>query len=170
MLSSKYFSLILSVMLLSSVVGTIQGNAFSQTPDQTPPNIFFTNVVVDTNPVPNTPFTVHADLRSQSVNWSDLVVYITAPNGMSVMSPIISNLGFTDKGNSVRASWTLMTSDTGSYPITITARSNFPPDKQIFSFNVNVGFPHSITLNDMIVPGNIFPNDIFTVGINLEIP
>ena len=165
MLSSKYFSLILSVMLLSSVVGTIQGNAFSQTPDQTPPNIFFTNVVVDTNPVPNTPFTVHADLQSQSVNWSDLVVYITAPNGMSVMSPIISNLGFTDKGNSVRASWTLMTSDTGSYPITITARSNFPPDKQIFSFNVNVGFPHSITLNDMIVPGNIFPNDIFTVGI-----
>ena len=164
-----YSSLIVIIMLLSSVLLITQNSVSAQTMYAVPtPNIFFTNVHVDTNPVPNKPFTVYADIQSDSVNFNDLIVYITTPDGVSVMTPIISNLGFTTQGNTVRASWTLMTSDTGSYPITITARSNFPPDKETFSFNVNVGFPHSVVLSGITVPGNIFPNDEFTVGIKIK--
>ena len=167
MLNYKNSSLIAIVILLSSTL--VQDSVFAQTMYAVPtPNIFFTNVHVDTNPIPNKPFTVSADLQSQSVNWSDLIVYITTPNGISVTSPIISKLAFTTQGDTVRASWVMMASDTGSYPITITARSNFPPDKQTFVLNVNVGTPHSLMLSDMTVPGNIFPNDVFTVGIKLK--
>ena len=168
MLNYRNSSLVVIVLLLSSVIG--QDNVFAQTTMYAvpTPNIFFTNIHVDANPIPNKPFTVSADLQSQSVNWSDLIVYINTPNGISVTSPIVSNLAFTAQGNTVRASWTMMASDTGSYPITIVARSNFPPDKQTFALNVNVGTPHSLTLSDMTVPGNLFPNDVFTVGIKLK--
>src|SRR2546430_5100353 len=121
---------IIIFLLFSSsalLVCNLENNVFAQTKMYTLPtqNIFFTNVHVDTNPVPNKPFTVYADIQSQSVNWSDLIVYITAPRGLSVVSPLVSNLAFTTEGNTMRATWTLMASDTGSYPITITAHSNF---------------------------------------------
>jgi len=153
----------------ASLVFNLENNVFAQTMYAVPTqNIFFTNVHVDTNPVPNKPFTVYADIQSQNVNWSDLIVYITAPKGLSVISPIISNLAFTTQGNTVRASWTVMASDVGSYPLIITAHSNFPADAQTFTVTVNIGSPHSLVLSGITVPGSIFPNDNLTVGIKLK--
>src|SRR5438309_580823 len=154
----------------ASLVCNLENNAFAQTKMYTIPtqNIFFTNVHVDKNPVPNKPFTVYADIQSQSVNGNDLIVSITAPTGVTVISPIISNLAFTAQGNTVRASWTLLASDTGSYPLTITAQSNFPVDTQTFTVTVNIGSPHSLVLSGINVPGGILPNDNFTVGIKLR--
>jgi hypothetical protein len=131
-------------------------------------NIFFINVHVDANPVPNKPFTVYADVQSQSVNWSDLIVYMTAPAGISVVSPTVATLAFTSQGNTERASWTMLASDTGSYPMTITAHSNFPLDTETFDITVNVGSPHSLVLSGMSVPGNLFANDNFTASIKLK--
>jgi len=154
----------------ASLVCNLENNVFAQTKMYAIPtqNIFFTNVHVDKNPVPNKPFTVYADIQSQSVNWNDLIVSITAPTGVNVVSPIISNLAFTVQGNTVRASWTLLASDTGSYPLTITAQSNFPVDTQTFTVTVNIGSPHSLVLSGINVPGSILPNDNFTVGIKLR--
>src|SRR5690349_20759709 len=99
MLNYRNSSLIVIVILLSSVLG--QDNVFAQTTMYAvpTPNIFFTNIHVDANPIPNKPFTVSADLQSQSVNWTDMLVYITAPDGISITSPIVSNLAFTTQGN-----------------------------------------------------------------------
>jgi hypothetical protein len=97
-----------------------------------------------------------------------MMVYITPPKGLTVLTPVVSNLAFTNQGNTMRASWTLITSQTGSYPLTITAHSNSPIDTQTFSVTVNVGSPGSLTLTGLNIPGNIFPNDNFTVGIKLK--
>ncbi len=161
-----------AVLLLLSTVSAFdfQYDAFAQikmfaVPNQ---NVFFINVHVDANPVPNKPFTVYADVQSQSVNWSDLIVYMTAPAGMSVVSPTVATLAFTSQGNTERASWTMLASDTGSYPMTITAHSNFPLDTETFDITVNVGSPHSLVLSGMSVPGNLFANDNFTASIKLK--
>ncbi len=158
------------LLLSTGFVFDLQNNAFAQTKmfAVPTPNIFFTNVHVDANPVPNKPFTIYADVQSQSVNWSDLIVYITVPGGISVVSPIVASLTFTSQGNTERASWTLLASDTGSYPITISARSNFPPDVETFDISVNVGSPHSLVLSGMSVPGSLFANDNFTASIKLK--
>jgi len=161
-----------AIFLLLSTVSAFdfQYDAFAQikmfaVPNQ---NVFFINVHVDANPVPNKPFTVYADVQSQSVNWSDLIVYMTAPAGMSVVSPTVATLAFTSQGNTERASWTMLASDTGSYPMTITAHSNFPLDTETFDITVNVGSPHSLVLSGMSVPGNLFANDNFTASIKLK--
>jgi hypothetical protein len=160
-----------TLLLLSTVCAfNFQHDAFAQVkmfavPNQ---NIFFINVHVDANPVPNKPFTVYADVQSQSVNWSDLIVYMTAPAGISVVSPTVATLAFTSQGNTERASWTMLASDTGSYPMTITAHSNFPLDTETFDITVNVGSPHSLVLSGMSVPGNLFANDNFTASIKLK--
>lgn len=158
------------LLLSTGFVFDLQNDVFAQTKMYAvpTPNIFFTNVHVDANPVPNKPFTIYADIQSQSINWSDLIVYITAPNGISVVTPIVASLAFTTQGNTERASWTLLASDTGSYPITISARSNFPPDVETFDISVNVGSPHSLVLSGMSVPGSLFANDNFTASIKLK--
>jgi hypothetical protein len=134
----------------------------------TSPSIFFMGFHVDANPVPNKPFTITADIQDNTVNWANMMAYITAPKGISTISPIFSNLAFTNAVNTVRATWTVMAGDTGSYPIVITAHSNFPVDTQSFTITVNVGSPHSIFVSGIEVPGNIFPNDDFTVGVRLK--
>lgn len=158
------------LLLSTGFIFDLQNDVFAQTKMYAvpTPNIFFTNVHVDANPVPNKPFTIYADIQSQSINWSDLIVYITAPNGISVVTPIVASLAFTSQGNTERASWTLLASDTGSYPITISARSNFPPDVETFDISVNVGSPHSLVLSGMSVPGSLFANDNFTASIKLK--
>lgn len=161
---------VIFLLLSTGFVFDLQNDVFAQTKMYAvpTPNIFFTNVHVDANPVPNKPFTIYADVQSQSINWSDLIVYITAPRGVSVVSPIVASLAFTSQGNTERASWTLLASDTGSYPITISARSNFPPDVETFDISVNVGSPHSLVLSGMSVPGSLFANDNFTASIKLK--
>lgn len=158
------------LLLSTAYIFDLQHSAFAQVKMYTvpTPNIFFTNIHVDANPVPNKPFTVYADVQSQSINWSDLIVYITAPAGVSVVSPTVSSLAFTSQGNTQRASWTLLASDTGSYPLTITAHSNFPLDTQTFDVTVNVGSPHSLVLSGISVPGSLFANDNFTASITLK--
>ncbi len=164
----KYWFVVLLVS--TSCIFNLPYDAFAQTKMYTipTPNIFFTNVHVDANPVPDKPFTVYADVQSQSVNWSDLIVYMTPPAGISVVSPIVSSLTFTSQGNTMRASWTMLTSDTGSYHLIITAHSNFPLDTETFDVTVNVGSPHSIVLDGISLPGNIFPNDDFVASIKLK--
>lgn len=162
--------LVVFLILVSFFISCLHNDAFAQTPMYAipTPNIFFTNIHVDQNPVPNKPFTIYADVQSQSINWSDLIVYITAPKGMSVVSPIVSTLAFTANGNTERATWTVLASDTGSYQITINAHSNFPSDTEKFDITINVGSPHSLVLEDVKIPGNLFANDEFTAAIRLK--
>lgn len=157
----------LGMVLLISNVGGIALAQMQVVIAPATPNIFFTGIHVDTNPVPNKPFTIYADIQSNTVNWANLMVYMTAPKGISVISPIFASPAFTSAGNTVRATWTIMAGDTGSYPIAITAHSNFPLDTETFTVTVNVGSPHSIVVSGMEIPGNIFPNDDFTVGLRL---
>lgn len=138
----------------------------TSTTSQTTQNLYFINVSVDPNLVPNKPFTIYADI--QDPNPSDLIAYISAPQGINVISPTVATPHFTNAGNTVRASWTLMAPSTGSFPITIIAHSNFPIDTESFAINVNVGSPHSLVITAINIPGNIFPSDNFTVGIKLK--
>lgn len=166
-----YRVIALSLLLSSISLASVQNNVFADTTQMNqapPPTIFFTNVHVDTNPLPHQPFTVSVDVQSQSVNWSSLIVYISAPSGISVITPIVANLAFTNQGNTMRATWTVMAGDSGSYPLAITARSNFPYDTQTFDVTVNVGTPHSLVATGINIPGNIFPNNNFTVSIKLK--
>ena len=137
-----------------------------QTPQQ--PSLLFTNVYVEPNPLPDKPFKITADIQSQSVNWESLIVQLSAPDGISVISPVIANLAFTNQGNTMRATWTVMAGTSGSYPLTITAHSNFPYDTETFSVTVNVGTPHSLVVTGLNIPGSIFPNNNFTIGLKLE--
>lgn len=135
---------------------------------QQQPNLLFTNIYVDPNPVPNTPFKITADIQSQSVNWEDLIVQLSSPSGISVMSPVIAHLAFTNEGNTMRATWLVMAGSSGSYPFVITAHSNFPYDSESFSVTVNVGTPHSLVVTDLNIPGGLYPNNNFTVGLDLQ--
>ncbi|HKU32213.1 MAG TPA: hypothetical protein VJR22_00005 [Candidatus Nitrosotalea sp.] len=132
------------------------------------PSLLFTNVYVDPNPLPDKPFKITADIQSQSVNWEALIVQLSAPDGISVMSPVIAKLAFTNEGNTMRATWIVMAGSSGSYPLVITAHSNFPYDNETFSVTVNVGTPHSLVVTGLNIPGSIFPNDNFTVGLELK--
>lgn len=132
------------------------------------PNILFTNINVDSNPVPHKPFKITADIQSQSVNWASLIVQLTAPDGVSIMTPEIANLAFTNEGNTMRATWTIMAGNSGAYPLVITAHSNFPYDTETFSITVNVGTPHSLVVTGLDIPGNILPNNNFTVSLKLK--
>ncbi|MGE5599897.1 MAG: hypothetical protein ACM3UQ_00105 [Clostridiales bacterium] len=164
----KYCLVVLVLFSNCLVLGMQSAFAETQMYAIPTPNLFFTNIHVDTNPVPNKPFTIYADVQSQSVNWNDLIVYITAPPGVSVVSPVVSSLSFTAQGNTERASWTILASETGSFPITLIAHSNFPLDTEKFDITVNVGSPHSLVLSDISVPGNLFANDEFTASIKLK--
>jgi hypothetical protein len=130
------------------------------------PNVYFTNVHVDSHPVPNKPFVITADL--QNPNPNDLLAYISAPNGITVVSPIVSSLAFTISQNTQRASWTLIAGAPGSYSVTLIAHTNFPTDTEKIDLVVNVGSPHSLAVTDINIPGNIFPSNNFTVGIKLK--
>ena len=128
--------------------------------------VFFTNVSVDPNIIPNKPFQVSADL--QSVNPSQLLVSISVSPDVSVTSPVVAKLTNSPYGNTVRATWTLVTGKPGSYPITINAVSNFPIDSQQFTLNITVGYSKSLVVTDINVPGNIIQNTIFPVTLNLK--
>lgn len=159
---------IVTILLASNFEQIVFAQVQQLVTTPTTSSIFFMGFHVDTNPVPNKPFTVSADIQDNSVNWANMMVYITAPKGISTISPIFASPTFTSAGNTVRATWTIMAGDTGSYPIVITAHSNFPTDTNTFTITVNVGSPHSLTLSNMEIPGNIFPNDEFTVGIRVK--
>lgn len=162
------FTISLVTVLLASNFEVVFAQVQQLVTAPTVPNIYFAGIHVDTNPVPNKPFTIYADIESNTVNWANLMVYITAPKGISIIGPIFPSPTFTSVGNTVRATWTVMAGDTGSYPIVITAHSNFPLDTETFTVTVNVGSPHSLTVSGLEIPGNIFPNDDFTVGIRLK--
>src|SRR5579875_2588655 len=127
-----------------------------------------TQLQQDPNPLPNKPFKIYADIQSQSVNWESLIVQLSAPDGVSIMSPIIANLAFTNEGNTMRATWVVMAGSGGSYPLVITAHSNFPYDTETYSVTVNVGTPHSLVVTGLNIPGGLFPNDNFTIGLRLQ--
>ncbi|HJU14688.1 MAG TPA: hypothetical protein VJ792_09565 [Candidatus Nitrosotalea sp.] len=157
------------VILPFSFSNTGQAHASSlPTELQQQPNLLFTNVYVDPNPVPNKPFKITADIQSQSVNWESLIVQLSAPSGVSVITPVIAHLAFTNEGNTMRATWIVMAGSGGSYPLLITAHSNFPYDTESFSVTVNVGTPHSLVVTGLNIPGGIYPNDNFTVGLQLQ--
>ncbi len=132
-------------------------------PQQT---IFFTKVVVDNAPVPNKPFKITADIETQ--NAGDLLVSASAASGLSVVSPIVASPGYTSAQNTVQASWTLVSGQPGTYSVTLLAHANYPPQDVSYVVNVNVGTPNSLVITGLKVPGNIFPNDIFTVSMTVQ--
>ncbi|MDE1828716.1 MAG: hypothetical protein KGI25_00175 [Thaumarchaeota archaeon] len=87
---------------------------------------------------------------------------------MSVLSPIVPSPTYTTSYNILRATWTVMAGQTGSFPINIVAHSNFPYDTETFSLTVNVGSPNSLMVTAINIPGNIVPGDNFTVSIKLN--
>lgn len=162
-------------LLVSATGAQFSSNTVHEVSAQTPllevmpqPNIFFTNVTMDPHPVPNKPFKISANIQSQSINWDSLIVHLTAPEGISVMTPVVANLGFASEGNTVTATWTIMAGSSGSYPLVITAHSNFPLDTESFTVTVNVGTPHSLVVTGLNIPGSIFPNNNFTVSLKLK--
>jgi hypothetical protein len=163
-----YQATVLSVVILS-IFGSSISSVFAQqfqnnlTPTQT---TFFTKVIVDSAPIPNKPFKITAYIQTQ--NGGDLIASINAPTGISVVSPIVANPGFTSTQNTLVVSWTLVAGQPGSYPITLLAHANFPVQDVTYSVTVNVGTPNSLVITGIKVPGNIFPNDIFTVSISLK--
>ena len=164
----KFHLVLISGMVLSLVLGSnsfvfAQVIPFTTTTDQT---TFFTKVSVDTAPVPNKPFKITAYVQTQ--NAGDLITSISAPAGISVLSPVISSLGYTNQQNTVQTSWTLMAGQPGSYSITLSAHSNFPVQDVTYVVNVNVGTPNSLVVTAVNVPGNIYPSDSFTVGLTLQ--
>src|SRR5579875_1159347 len=167
---SIYLASLPILLLLFSCVsqGLAASAVLPPTQLQQQPNLLFTNVYVDPNPLPNKPFKIYADIQSQSVNWESLIVQLSAPDGVSIMSPIIANLAFTNEGNTMRATWVVMAGSGGSYPLVITAHSNFPYDTETYSVTVNVGTPHSLVVTGLNIPGGLFPNDNFTIGLRLQ--
>src|SRR5437899_5247578 len=160
---------VISIMISFLLLGSSNGLVFAQqtqtnlTPTQT---TFFTHVSVDSSPIPNKPFKITASIETQ--NAGDLIASISAPVGVSVVTPVVANPGYTASQNTITASWTLIAGQPGSYSITLLAHANFPVQDVTYVVNVNVGTPNSLVITGIKVPGNIFPNDIFTVSLSMK--
>lgn len=135
-------------------------------PQSVQPNLFFVNAHVDTNPVPNKPFTVYVDIRNP--NPSDLIAQIAVPSNMSVLTPIVASPQFTTSSSYQRATWTIMAHTPGTYPVVISAHSNFPFDTETMTLSVNVGSPNSVIVTAINIPGSLAPNDNFTASFTLK--
>jgi hypothetical protein len=161
--------MVISIMISSLFLGSSNSFVFAALlqpqPTSPPQTIFFTNVSVDSAPTPNKPFKITADILTQNPN--DLIVSISAPVGISVLSPVVAKTEYTS-GGTLRASWTLTAGQPGTYSITVQAHANFPVQDVSYVVNVNVGTPNSVVITGIKVPGNIFPNDIFTVSFSLK--
>ena len=150
-------------------VNNFQNSVFAQSNSETTEpvqNITFKNVIVDTNPVPNKIFKISTLISTTSP--SDLIVSLDVPSGISITSPIVANLEYNRNGNDRIASWEIIATQSGTYPVTITARSSNPNETDRFQLNVVVGSLNSLLVTDIDIPGDIFQNDVFTVGITLK--
>jgi hypothetical protein len=167
--------LILSSAFLSIVVqGTNNNNVFGQS-NQSP--VIFRNVEVDTNPVPNKPFKVSAVISVSDIQRRHVILSLTVPSQISVTGPAIVDLGDISSLDRERmATWTLVASSSGSFPLNLTAYSssisigNVANDFQFtsFPFNVSIGSLKSLIVSKVSVPGDLLPNNIFTATVNLK--
>ena len=183
-LKSKY--IFINILILSSTFLTIivQGvssnnnNAFAQvnqSKQQSP--VIFRNVEVDTNPVPNKPFKVNAIISVSDIQRRHVLLSLTVPSQLSVTGPAIVDLGdISSLDRERKATWTLVASSSGSFPLNLTAYSsstnigNVANDFQFnsFPFNISIGSLKSLIVSRVSVPGDILPNNIFNATVNLK--
>jgi hypothetical protein len=153
---------LISVLLFSNV--TTQADAITSSVDD--PLIIFEKIIVEDNPVPNQPFTITVTV-STPARQSDLFLYLKVPDNISILSPIVAELD-AKKSNLRSGTWTLLTSEPGSYPLDIIATSNNPPETTTFDFNLSIGTINSLVVTDVIIPGSLSEQEIFQVGTTLK--
>lgn len=136
------------------------------TSDEQAVSVFFKEVHVDKNPVPNKPFKISTIISTN--NPYDLIVSISVPNEISVTSQPIANLEWGKLGQEREAEWTVISSKPGSYPIEIIARVSEPPQTVKFSLNVSIGSQGSLQIQDIQIPGSLFPNTVFPISLTLK--
>lgn len=155
----------ISIVMVLILFNTIAvANAITSTSEE--PLIVFEKIIVEENPVPNEPFEITATV-STPARHSDLFLYIKVPNEISILSPIVAELDATKSGMR-SASWILLASEAGSFPINIIATSNSPPETTTFEFDLSVGTQKSLIVTDVEVPGNLIEKDTFSLGIRLK--
>ena len=152
----------MGVLLFSNM--TTEANAITSSVDD--PLIIFEKILVQENPVPNEPFTITV-IVSTPARQSDLFLYLKVPNNISILSPIVAELD-AKKSNLRSGTWTLLTSEPGSYPLDIIATSNNPPETTTFDFNLSIGTINSLDVTDVIIPGSLTEQEIFEVGTTLK--
>ncbi len=159
-------ALILSVQLFSKYDSSaLTFVAPNITPPQ--PNTTFTNVDVDTHPVPHKAFKITTTLHSVA-GGANLLATLTVPQGISLLSPLVVNLSPNNYGAERTASWTIMASSAGVYPISITVYTDNPAENDTFPINVDVGSLNSLVVTGIHIPGNVFQNNNFTVSVSLK--
>ncbi|MBI3638684.1 MAG: hypothetical protein HY223_00015 [Thaumarchaeota archaeon] len=145
----------------------VYGQQTSNPPATTQPYVTFTNIKVDANPVPNKPFKVSVSVTTASPS-SNLILSLTVPTGISIASAAFPTLQYTLNQNERMATWTLLASKAGVYSITANAYSSVPYEVDTFNVSIPVGAINSLVVTGIDVPGSIYPNDNFTVGIKLK--
>ncbi|VVC06051.1 Uncharacterised protein [uncultured archaeon] len=161
------------VMLISStqIIPNPQNNVSALTivPNIQPtqPNTTFTNVSVDANPIPQRPFKITAMLHTVA-DGANLLATLSVTDGVSVRSPIVVNLPPNRLGSDRQASWTIIASSAGTYPMDITVYTDNPSENISFHVNVVVGTSKSLVVTGVNIPGNIVPNNNFTVSVTLQ--
>jgi hypothetical protein len=159
--------LISSTQIVSDSQNKVSAVTFSPNTIPTQPNTTFTNVHVDANPVPHKPFRITATMHTVS-GGANLLATLTVPLGVSLTSPLVVNLSPNSYGADRTASWTVVAGSAGVYPITITVFTDNPNENASFPINVVIGSPTSLDVTGINVPGNIFQNNNFTVGLTLK--
>ena len=160
------------ILISSSTCGvfepsTVAFAAETTTDDEEDTEINFIKVSTETNPVPNKPFNIYAEILPPNRN-ADLIVTLSTPEEIAITTPIVSDLSWSKTSSGRVASWIVIASQSGTYEVVMTARSNNPVDIATFRFDIVVGSINSLIVTTVDVPGEIYPNDVFTVGITLK--
>ena len=145
-------------------------NPSSTTPNQitsTQPLVTFTTIKLDQNIVPNQPFKLSVGVTSVNPS-SNLILSLTVPTGISIISAPFPTLTYTINQNERMATWTLIAARAGIYNISVNSYSPVPYETDSYSMSVPVGALNSLIVTGVDVPGNIYPNDKFLVGLKLK--
>jgi len=159
--------LILSTQIISESQNNVSATTFVPNITTAQPNTTFTSVNVDTNPIPQQPFKITASFHSVS-EGANLLATLTVPDGVSVRSHLVVNLSPNGFGSDRQASWTLIANSAGTYPIDITVYTDNPSESVSFHVSVVVGSSKSLVVTGVNIPGNIVPNNNFTVSVTLQ--
>ena len=153
------------MILLVLFPGEIYGQKTTTT-EQDEISVYFKEVQVDKNPVPNKPFKISTVISTNDPY--DLIVSLSVPNEISITSQPIANLSWKKMGQERLAEWTLISTRPGSYPIEITARVSEPPQTATFDLDVSIGSKGSLQITHLQVPGNLSIRSVFPVSLTLK--
>jgi hypothetical protein len=144
----RYFigMIIFASFMLIPIIQNSNNTSFAQSEGTA---VIFRSVSADTNPVPNKSFNFSASISVPKLEHRHVLVSLSVPRAITIISPAIVDLGDISRGDTDRTiTWTLLATRPGSYLLNITAYSsttgiantNNKFESTTFKVSISVGY------------------------------